>query len=291
MIGMPSTGSASWPRAGQWPDRSGCAPVGGLGRDHMDCADFVREAWVLAERPEVTTVVFATSRYGVTQRPDIFRLGDTYPYRLTPLASGNRWIFDPWAQALQRLHQRGKQVALVVSSPRGPLVDPRQRVERGLWTWHPKDQPSLDGEQLSGLVSEVDQRLREVAKTGQAELAAPFDSFCRPDGRCTARMPDGRPSFTDESHRSATFAARYIRLFDRYVVDPAPPAAPSAEPDAGGASPEGPPPGPHQTIGQARKRPSALPKRPPQLTTLSARRHDDGQLEQSSRTHIRPGPV
>jgi hypothetical protein len=175
MIGMSSTGSLSVRRAGQWSEQSMGTSCGGLGREPVHCADFVREAWVLAERPEVEAVVLAASQYGFTERPDSFRLGDTHPY--------------PWALALKRLHCQGKQVLRVLSSPSGPLADPQQWVERGLWTWHLKDLPSVDREQLSSLLSDVDQRLREVAKTGQAVLVDPFDSLCRPDGRCTLRMP------------------------------------------------------------------------------------------------------
>lgn len=202
----------------QFKTSPGCAPIGGIDRKQLKCAEFYREAWALAQRPEVSTVVLAASWYGFSQRPDIFRLGDPHQQPLPPLAPENRWIFDQWAQALIGLRQQGKHLVLVLSSPRGPLVDPQHMVSRGLVSWQAKEAPAIPRQQLASVVDEVDQRVREVARASGAELLSPFDSFCAADGLCTARMPDGRPSFTDESHIRASFALQHIRFLDPFVL-------------------------------------------------------------------------
>lgn len=194
---------------------SGCAPVPGLNRDSVDCAHFTDQAFRAMEDPRVVTVVLAASWKGFSSRPDYYRTDDPQKQHLAPLADTSRWVLDNWSDRLRALRLAGKHIVVVLSSPRGPLVEPRHLVDRGLWHWTPVTQNWRNYDALKSVVLDVDRRVATVAQQVGAEVVDPFTEFCHNE-HCDISTPDGKPIFMDDSHIRASYAHDQIHYLDRF---------------------------------------------------------------------------
>lgn len=194
---------------------SGCAPVPGLNRDSVDCAHFTNEAFQAMEDSRVITIVLAASWKGFSSRPDYYRADDPLRQHLNPLSDSSKWVLDNWANRLRALRLAGKHVVVVLSSPRGTLVEPRHFVARGLWHWTPVSQNWSNYDALKSIVRDVDQRVSAVAQQVGAEVVDPFAEFCRKE-HCDISTPDGTPIFIDDSHIRASYALDQIHYLDRF---------------------------------------------------------------------------
>ena len=194
----------------------GCAPLGGIERKAMHCSSFVDEALAQALEPSVKTVVLAASWYGFSIREDYYGLQDATRKPLSPYAEEKRWVFAHWAEALRGLKRQGKRVVLVLSSPRGPSVDPARLIDRRTLFWIERPAVPVTRTQLHGVVAAVDARILEVARTVGAEVVDPFDWLCGPES-CPVMTANGEPIFKDDSHLRASFVRDHVPMLDRFV--------------------------------------------------------------------------
>jgi len=167
------------------------------------------------EDPRVVTVVLAASWKGFSSRPDYYRTDDPQKQHLAPLADTSRWVLDNWSDRLRALRLAGKHIVVVLSSPRGPLVEPRHLVDRGLWHWTPVTQNWRNYDALKSVVLDVDCRVATVAQQVGAEVVDPFTEFCHNE-HCDISTPDGKPIFMDDSHIRASYAHDQIHYLDRF---------------------------------------------------------------------------
>jgi hypothetical protein len=200
----------------QFKTNAGCAPIGGVNRKSIECERFLQDIFVAAHDPVVRAVVLAASWYGFATRSDLYRIGDRTKSPIDPLAEQNRWIFDQWTEALRELTRSGKHVVIVLSSPRGPRVDPGQFVDRRYLLWTDVPLTPVPRAELQQLVAGVDARIRVVAQAIGAEVVEPFDSFCH-EGSCPVADDAARPIFMDDSHIRASFARQHVEYLDRFV--------------------------------------------------------------------------
>ncbi|HEX5311190.1 acyltransferase family protein [Aquabacterium sp.] len=194
---------------------SGCAPVPGINRLSLDCAHFADEAFEAMQAPEVVTVVLAASWKGFSVRPDYYRVDDPTHRTIAPLTDDSQWVLDAWRDRLRSLVLAGKHVVVVLSSPRGPLVEPKHLIDRHLWFWDSSASGVRNYSELKQVVKDVDARIAKAAQEAGAEIVDPFQDFCH-EGACSVTTVDGAPIFMDDSHIRASFAHHHIHVLDPY---------------------------------------------------------------------------
>lgn len=194
---------------------SGCAPVPGINRISVDCASFTDKAFNAMQSPEVVTVVLSASWKGFSIRPDYYKVGDATHQIIHPLADSSQWVLDNWRDHIRRLVQSGKRVVVLLSSPRGDLVEPKHFVHRSLWLWEEIANGQRPYDELKRVVREVDTRIAQAASQAGAEVVDPFKDFCH-GSTCAVSTPDGEPIFMDDSHIRSSYAHHHVHILDPY---------------------------------------------------------------------------
>ena len=195
---------------------NGCGPVPGVERPLRRCSRFVDEAFRLAHRPEVDTVVIAASWVGFLARP-VYRVGDPTATPIDVLAPENAWVLEGFGHALQSLTREGKRVVLVLSSPRGPAFDPKSFVRRAGMTLEANGRSGpVPRGQATERSAEIDARLKRIAGAAGAALIDPADWLCSPS-HCPTADERGRPLFMDGSHLRASVARERFQAVDAYI--------------------------------------------------------------------------
>lgn len=202
-------------RSAEFVTEGGCAPVPRIERRGRRCSEFVARAMKAMQSPDVDTVVIAASWAGFMERGDYVPVGS--PSGTLDLASAQAaWVFDQWAADLRALVGGGKQVVIVLSSPRADTFAPKRMVQRGWGTFGFSAAP-LDKAQLIHQWTFIDGRLRQVARDSGAVLVDPLDHLCD-SARCPTTFEKDRPISTDGSHLRAAFVARHVTYLDRFVL-------------------------------------------------------------------------
>jgi peptidoglycan/LPS O-acetylase OafA/YrhL len=195
----------------------GCAPVPGIERRAQQCSRFVDEGLALAMRPEVQTVVIAASWVGFVTRADYHRVGDSSQTPLAMLAPESAWVFKGFEAALRRMTAAGKQVVLVLSSPRGDAFDPKSVIEREGMTVQVREPfGRVARSELVQVTSPIDSRLIAIAAAAGASVIDPTEWLCSA-AFCPAADERGRPLYKDGSHLRASVARERFVAVDKYV--------------------------------------------------------------------------
>jgi peptidoglycan/LPS O-acetylase OafA/YrhL len=195
----------------------GCAPVPGIERRGQQCSRFVEEGLKLARRPEVETVVIAASWVGFVNRPDYYKVGDDAQTPLRMLAPESAWVLKGLERELKSLTAAGKQVVLVLSSPRGAAFDPKSVIERDGMTVQVR-QPlgRVARSELVQVTSPVDSRLIAIAAAAGASVIDPTEWLCS-KAFCPAADESGRPLYKDGSHLRASVVRERFSAVDKFV--------------------------------------------------------------------------
>jgi peptidoglycan/LPS O-acetylase OafA/YrhL len=197
----------------------GCTPIPGIERTGQACSAFVDEAFARAAAPEVDTVVVAASWVGFLHRPDYVRISNGA--RVAPA-----WALQQLETALAKLRANGKRVVIVLSSPRGTVLDPKSSVHRDGMTVRISYGAPMTRAALAAVTAPIDGQLRQIAARVGAAIVDPAEWFCSPT-LCPAADPQGRPLYKDESHIRAIVVREIFDALDRYVyVDNQPLAEP-----------------------------------------------------------------
>jgi peptidoglycan/LPS O-acetylase OafA/YrhL len=195
----------------------GCAPVPGIERRSQQCGRFVEEGLRLAHRPEVETVVIAASWVGFVNRPDYYKAGDPEQKPLRMLAPESAWVLKGLEAELKRLTAAGKQVVLVLSSPRGDAFDPKSVIEReGMTVQVREPLGRVPRAELAQLTSPIDSRLVAIAGAAGAAVIDPAEYLCS-KAFCPAADERGRPLYKDGSHLRASYVRERFSAVDRFV--------------------------------------------------------------------------
>jgi peptidoglycan/LPS O-acetylase OafA/YrhL len=196
---------------------AGCAPVPGIERRSLKCSQFVDEGLAAAMRPEVETVVIAGSWVGFLSRGDYYRIGDLDARPLKLLTPETDWVMEGFQDALGRLVRAGKRVVIVLSSPRGEVLDPKSVIERdGMAVRVRGAFTPLSRSDLAALTGRIDARLKAIAQAVGATVIDPADWLCTPS-QCPAADEAGRPLYRDASHLRASAARERFGAVDSFV--------------------------------------------------------------------------
>jgi hypothetical protein len=207
----------------------GCAPVPGIERRGARCEPFVDAGFARAAQPDIETVVIAASWPGFAARSDYFSTGPNAEGPLKILAPHSAWVLQGFEQALAELRAHGKQVVLVLSSPRGDPLDPKVMLQRrGLLGWEVALSQPIPRSEIDAVRSPIDDRLREIAARVGAVTVDPADSLCS-SAACPALDDADRPLFKDLSHIRASVVRERFAALDRFVYLPAAGAVSDAE--------------------------------------------------------------
>ncbi|HEV8108764.1 MAG TPA: acyltransferase family protein [Burkholderiales bacterium] len=195
----------------------GCAPMPGIERKRLRCSQFVDAGFGLARQPEIDTVVIAASWVGMIQRGDYYRVGDPEQEPLQFLTPQTEWVLQGFQAALAELTAAGKHVVLILSSPRGSVLDPKSVIDREAMTVQVRGAlVPLPRSELAALTAPIDGRLRRIAKAVHASVIDPADWLCSPK-LCPSVDELGRPLYKDESHLRASVARERFSAIDGYV--------------------------------------------------------------------------
>jgi hypothetical protein len=195
----------------------GCAPLPGIERRSQQCGRFVEEGLKLAQRAEVETVVIAASWVGFVSRPDYYRAGDPARAPLNVLAPESAWVLEGFKAELEKLTAAGKQVVLVLSSPRGDAFDPKSVIERnGMTVQVRAPLGRVPRSELARVTSPIDSRLIAIAAAAGAALIDPTEYLCSKTF-CPAADETGRPLYRDDSHLRASYARERFSAVDQFV--------------------------------------------------------------------------
>jgi peptidoglycan/LPS O-acetylase OafA/YrhL len=198
----------------------GCAPVPGIERRSQQCVRFVEEGLRLARRPEVETVVIAASWVGFVNRADYYKAGDPERTPLKMLAPESAWVLQGFEAELKQLTAAGKQVVLVLSSPRGAAFDPKSVIQReGMTVQVRAPLGRVPRSELVRLTSPIDSRLIAIAAAAGASLIDPTEYLCS-RVFCPAADERGRPLYKDASHLRASYVRERFSAVDRFVFVP-----------------------------------------------------------------------
>jgi peptidoglycan/LPS O-acetylase OafA/YrhL len=195
----------------------GCAPVPGIERKGHSCSRFVEDGFDIARSPQVETVVIAASWVGFLNRGDYYRTGDAAQRPLELLVPQSEWVMEGFEAAVRSLTAAGKQVVIVLSSPRGEAFDPKSAIERGaLRVELSGPAPAVPRKEIAALSAPIDERLKRLAGAVGAQVIDPSDWLCTPSV-CPSADERGRPLYKDESHLRASVARERFPAVDRYV--------------------------------------------------------------------------
>ena len=196
---------------------AGCAPVPGIERRSLKCSEFVEQGLATAMRPEVETVVIAGSWEGFLSRGDYYRIGDVEARPLKLLTPETDWVMAGFQDALGRLVRAGKRVVIVLSSPRGEVLDPKSMIERdGMVVRVREAYTPLPRSELAALTGRIDARLTAIAQAVGATVIDPADWLCTAS-YCPAADETGRPLYRDASHLRASAARERFGALDSFV--------------------------------------------------------------------------
>jgi peptidoglycan/LPS O-acetylase OafA/YrhL len=195
----------------------GCAPLPGIERKSARCSRFVDEAFSLARQPEIETVVIAASWVGLLQRGDYYKVGDPEQAPLLFLTRETEWVLQGFEAALAELTAAGKQVVLVLSSPRGSALDPKSVIDRdGMTVQVHGALAPLRRDELAALTAPIDARLRRITERVGAAVIDPTEWLCS-SSLCPSVDEKGRPLYKDESHLRASVARERFGAVDPYL--------------------------------------------------------------------------
>jgi hypothetical protein len=202
----------------------GCAPVPGIERRGDRCEPFVDAGFERAAQPDIETVVIAASWPGFAARPDYFSAGPNPQGPLDVLSPQSAWVLEGFEEKLHELRALGKNVVVVLSSPRGDPLDPKTMLRRrGLLSWEVELSAPIPRSEIDAVRSPIDDRLRDIAARVGAVIVDPTDSLCSRE-ECPALDESERPLFKDLSHIRASVVRERFTALDRFVLLPAAPA-------------------------------------------------------------------
>lgn len=194
--------------------QGGCTPFPDVERRSQPCLRFVEDGFNSAQQAD--TIVIAASWRGFLERHDYYWAHDP-THRSFAASSGADVdaVIQAFGARLAQLHLAGKRVVVVLSSPRGPGVDPRSMVRRNRlqFDWRPQT-VSLDQQLL--LVGSIDAKIAAAAKAAGAEVVTPLHFFCSAL-RCINTLDGDRPVFVDSSHIRSSFVRTRVTYLDEFV--------------------------------------------------------------------------
>jgi len=113
----------------------------------------------------------------------------------------------------------GRQVYLILPTPRGEAFDPAHLVRRSLRDLGFVVKQQVEHSHADASVEPIASQLVKVASSSGATVINPIDELCRED-YCPTLDLDGMPVYTDDSHLRQTYVREHITFLDEIVSLP-----------------------------------------------------------------------
>ncbi|WP_334057059.1 acyltransferase family protein [Alteromonas sp. S005] len=194
----------------------GCAPITGIERVSISCADDVRKSYELANKESFSTVVIGGSWWGLQKRGDYY-LADQTNTNMLNLQSDEilTEILKLLYQDIEKLKQSRKKIYLVMNPPGGDLANPTRFIDRIMFTPKPAVK-MVSLSQHQERVIYINSKLASLVSPLQIELIYPEKWICD-DLRCHFTDSNGIPYYKDATHFRSTFVATEIKGFDSII--------------------------------------------------------------------------
>jgi peptidoglycan/LPS O-acetylase OafA/YrhL len=200
--------------------RHGCAPIPGIERLGRHCNEFVEDGLRIARRKNVTVVVLSATWVGFTQRDDYYKVDDEGGTNrpINVLSDENRWVWEGFEREIGHLVGAGKQVVLVLESPRSHYeINPDKMVTRKGINFEVTIAPAVPRDVIVAENEFVNKRLRDIATRTGATIVDPLDALCTTRA-CPGLDRDGNPIYKDGAHIRMSFVEAHFNLLDRFVL-------------------------------------------------------------------------
>jgi len=185
--------------------RRRCLPIPDVeGVTYSECKGLAENAFSIGQRPDIDTVVLgaAWNRYD-----DIFAPGK------------KERAFRALAVMIMDYRKMGRQVYLILPTPRGEAFDPAHLVRRSLRDLGFVVKQQVERSHADASVEPIASQLVKVASSSGATVINPIDELCRED-YCPTLDLDGMPVYTDDSHLRQTYVREHITFLDEIVSLP-----------------------------------------------------------------------
>lgn len=202
----------------------GCPPIPHV-RDHRpkmaSCPQVVEKALEMANKKEIHTIVIAASWLGYFNYD-----GDEYVIRagseFLPLkypGPGYQRSLSKLEEILQRFHDQGKKIILILNIPRGLEYHPKSMLERN-FSFEPFKviQTQFDLKRFLNENGAIYEDLKKLGERTKTEVINPLDILCH-DDICDTTTRDGAPIYIDTHHLRAKFVREHIKFLDKAILD------------------------------------------------------------------------
>jgi len=202
----------------------GCPPIPGVLRDDRpQCSDTLKTLIDIAMNEQVDSVVVAACWYCYF----VYAAREDSNDHYYMLKNGKRVYFKHGEafdsafeslEALLRTLARDKAVALVLSTPSGPTVNPnRMYVGTRLGGAKLRETGTFTGEEFLVEFSGIRERLIEVARRAGVRVIDPVEYLCD-SGTCQVSSSEGDPIFKDSVHLRSSFVRNNVYYLDEIFM-------------------------------------------------------------------------
>jgi hypothetical protein len=180
-----------------------CPPIDDVPGILSKCSGLVKNALYTAQLPGVDTVVIGAA----WNRYDVFRSD----------SDQSEAAFRKLADTVKEFRKIGRQVYLILPTPRGELFDPATLVKRSLLDFGFVIRQEVKREDADATVRTFVLRLKEIARSTGATVLDPMDYICQ-TARCQTLATDGLPIYTDDSHLRPSYVREHVTFLDAIVL-------------------------------------------------------------------------
>jgi peptidoglycan/LPS O-acetylase OafA/YrhL len=192
--------------------KSGCAPIPGLERTGYNCEAWLADAFRFADDPKISTIVIASYWLAYAKRDDLYSPATHKP--ASPMAPENAWVWDRFEKQLRHWTTQGKRVVVILSTPRGPVFNPRRMVNRDGLSFEVHPPAPFPAASVLTATQIIDTRIKGITERASASWISPTEWVC-PHGIC---LPfDNGPIYKDDSHMRASVARERFSAVDQFI--------------------------------------------------------------------------
>ena len=182
--------------------RRSCLPIHHIdGFTRSNCDGLLEQAFSLAQRPDVDTIVIgaAWNRYDVFQSSERDR------------------ALQDLSATINDYRRIGRRVYLILPVPRGEAFDPSVLVKRSLLDFGFVIQEQVERAQVDANVAPIAARLESIAHATGATVLDPVPVVCK-ERYCPTLADDGMPVYTDNNHLRPAYVREHMTFLDAILT-------------------------------------------------------------------------
>ena len=205
-----------------YASNGGCPPIPHVQEDHHPyCLGLIDRALKFAEDPNVNVVVIGANWVGyfveIDPRYSYYFADGRSKEELLPGSRGAQRALDALQSMITRLKGEGKEVYLVLQSPRDDALDPRRMIGK---RWGASsfriNVPVVSKDAVTRTMQPIVSQLRAIANATGARVIDPIDYLCAQ--HCPVMTSDGLPIYRDEGHLNPRYVRTNVRYLDQVFM-------------------------------------------------------------------------